>query len=179
MAIDAGEARRIAALARLELSEEEIARAALQLSQILEFAAMLDTLDLTGCEPTAFAPAGEPLRPDVTDGRTFGAETATLGAPESEYGFFLVPPVVENLERGSVGGCRGGRRGRPGARGRGGRTRGWGRASGGRRAGGRRACTRSCMPTRARDGPPHGASTARCRSQACPCSSRTTCARRT
>jgi aspartyl-tRNA(Asn)/glutamyl-tRNA(Gln) amidotransferase subunit C len=98
MAIDRDEARRIAALARLDLSEDEVARAAQQLTQILEFAATLDTLDLAGCEPTAFAPAGEPLRADLADGRTFGAETATLGAPESEFGFFLVPPVIESLE---------------------------------------------------------------------------------
>ena len=98
MAIDRGEAARIAALARLELSGEELARAAQQLSQVLEFAATLDTLDLAGCEPMAFAPAGQPLRADRGDGRTIGTEAATAGAPESEHGFFLVPPVVENLE---------------------------------------------------------------------------------
>jgi Asp-tRNA(Asn)/Glu-tRNA(Gln) amidotransferase C subunit len=45
-----------------------------------------------------FAPAGEPLRADAPDGRTFPPGRATENAPESEHGFFLVPPVVENLE---------------------------------------------------------------------------------
>jgi len=98
MAIDEREARRIAALARLELADDEIPRVARQLSQVLDFAATLDSLDLAGCEPTTLAPAGEPLRADRDDGRTLGAEVATAGAPEAEYGFFLVPPVVENLE---------------------------------------------------------------------------------
>ena len=98
MAIDRVEAARIAELARLAMSEDELDRVAQQLSQVLEFAAALDELELADAEPTTFAPAGEPLRPDTPDGRTLGAERATAGAPESEHGFFLVPPVVENLE---------------------------------------------------------------------------------
>ncbi len=98
MAIDRAEAARIAELARLTLSEAELDRAALQLSRVLEFVAMLDQLDLAGSEPTAFAPTDAPLRADAPDGRTFAAGVATAGAPEAEHGFFLVPPVVENLE---------------------------------------------------------------------------------
>ena len=98
MAIDRAEAARIAELARLAVPEHELEQVAQQLSQVLEFAATLNELDLGDGEPTAFAPPGEPLRADVPDGRTLGAERATTGAPESEHGFFLVPPVVENLE---------------------------------------------------------------------------------
>ena len=98
MAIDRTEAARIAELARLAVPEDELEPIARQLSQVLEFAAALDELELADGEPTAFAPAGEPLRADVPDGRTLGSERATTGAPESEHGFFLVPPVVDNLE---------------------------------------------------------------------------------
>ena len=98
MRIDRAEAARIATLARLALPEAELDRVARQLSQVLEFARALDELDLAGAEPTVFAPAGEPLRADVPDGRTFAPGIATEGAPESEHGFFLVPPVVEHLE---------------------------------------------------------------------------------
>ena len=98
MAIDRAEAARIAELARLALPEAELDRVAAQLSQVLDFVAMLDQLDLSGHEPTAFAPADSPLREDTPDGRTLAPGVATLGAPEAEYGFFLVPPVVENLE---------------------------------------------------------------------------------
>jgi|SRR5262245_12865405 len=98
MAIERAEAARIARLARLSLSQEELDRAAIQLSRVLEFAATLDQLGL-GDEPlTAFAPPQAALRDDEPDGRTLDAETAVANAPEAEAGFFLVPPVVEDLE---------------------------------------------------------------------------------
>jgi len=98
MSIDREEVRRIAELARLEISEDELGRVAGQLSSVLDFMAQLRTLDLAGCEPTAFASPGAPLRPDVPGERGLDAESATAGAPEAEEGYFLVPAVVENLE---------------------------------------------------------------------------------
>jgi aspartyl-tRNA(Asn)/glutamyl-tRNA(Gln) amidotransferase subunit C len=98
MPIDRDEVRRIANLARLEIPEDAIARVAAQLSSVLDFAATLNELDLEGCEPAQMAPEGASERDDVPGARTFDAGTATAGAPESEDGFFLVPPVVENLE---------------------------------------------------------------------------------
>jgi aspartyl-tRNA(Asn)/glutamyl-tRNA(Gln) amidotransferase subunit C len=98
MRIDRAEAARIAELARLSIPEAELGKVAQQLSQVLDFARTLDQLDLADAEPTVLAPAGEPLRADEPDGRTLPAGSATAGAPESEHGFFLVPPVVENLE---------------------------------------------------------------------------------
>lgn len=98
MAIDAEEVRRIAALAKLELSEDALPRVAEQLSGILAFAASLDELDLSECEPAQLAPGASEARDDVPGTRTLDAATATSGAAESEDGFFLVPPVVENLE---------------------------------------------------------------------------------
>ena len=97
MAISRDDVRRIAELARLEIPEERIERVATELSAVLEFAGTLRRLDLGGCEPTVFAPAETPLRDDALDGRRLGAEAALAAAPESEQGFFLVPPVVENL----------------------------------------------------------------------------------
>jgi aspartyl-tRNA(Asn)/glutamyl-tRNA(Gln) amidotransferase subunit C len=98
MAIDRAEAARIAALARLAIPEDELDRVASQLTQVLGFVERLSELDLAGLEPSAFAPAGEPLRSDEPDGRTLAPGTATAGAPEAEDGYFLVPPVVEALE---------------------------------------------------------------------------------
>jgi len=98
MAIERAEAARIAQLARLAISDEELDRLAIQLSNVLAFAATLDQLEL-GDEPlTAFAPPEAALRRDEPDGRTLDAEAAVANAPESEAGFFLVPPVVEDLE---------------------------------------------------------------------------------
>jgi aspartyl-tRNA(Asn)/glutamyl-tRNA(Gln) amidotransferase subunit C len=97
MAIDPADVRRVAELARLEIPEDGIARVAEQLSGVLEFVAKLDALDLEGCEPVSFAPEHAAPRADVADGRQFEPGDATIGAPESEDGFFLVPPVVENV----------------------------------------------------------------------------------
>ena len=98
MAIDRAEAARIAELARLHVPGGELDRLAVELSKVLEFAATLDQLELSDEPLTAFAPAAAALRADEPDGRTFDAETALANAPEAEGGFFLVPPVVEDLE---------------------------------------------------------------------------------
>jgi aspartyl-tRNA(Asn)/glutamyl-tRNA(Gln) amidotransferase subunit C len=98
MSIEESEVRRIAALARLEIADDDVHRVAGQLSSVLDFAAALNELDLEGCEPTAFAPPESPLREDVPDGRRLGVEDVMAGAPAGRDGFIVVPPVVENLE---------------------------------------------------------------------------------
>ena len=98
MSIDADEVRRVAELARLEIAPADVERVAGQLSSVLDFVARLEALDLEGCAPASLAPADVPPRADVPDGRELEPGTATAGAAESEDGFFLVPPVVENLE---------------------------------------------------------------------------------
>jgi aspartyl-tRNA(Asn)/glutamyl-tRNA(Gln) amidotransferase subunit C len=98
MAIERAEVRRIAELARLELTDEQVEHAAAELSAVLEFVGALRRLDLTGCEPTTFAPPEAALREDQPDGRRLANDAALAMAPEREDGFFLVPPIVEYLE---------------------------------------------------------------------------------
>ena len=98
MAISREEVERIAELARLEIPEDRIERMRAELSAVLEFVATLNRLDLAGCEISTFAPADATLREDVPNGRRLDPARATAGAPEAEEGFFLVPPIVENLE---------------------------------------------------------------------------------
>lgn len=97
MSISREDVVRIAELARLEIPESQIERLAGQLSQVLDFAATLNQLDLAGCEPTVFAPADAALRADEPDGRRLSNDQALAAAPEGEGGFFLVPPIVENV----------------------------------------------------------------------------------
>ncbi len=98
MAIEPGEVRRVAELARLELRDDEVVVLARELSAVLDFAASLGRLDLEGAEPSVLAPADALLREDRVDDRRLTPEQATAGAPEAEDGFFIVPPIIENIQ---------------------------------------------------------------------------------
>lgn len=97
MAIRREEVERIAELARLELPPERLDAVAGQLSRVLDFVARLESLEVASGESDATAPAADALREDRANGRRLGAELATRGAPDAEHGFFLVPPIVENV----------------------------------------------------------------------------------
>jgi len=97
MPIDRAEVERIAELARLEIPAERLDRMVAELSSVLDFVATLRQLDLAGCEPMVFAPAAAPLRDDALDERRLDVDRALTAAPAAEHGFFLVPPIVENV----------------------------------------------------------------------------------
>jgi aspartyl-tRNA(Asn)/glutamyl-tRNA(Gln) amidotransferase subunit C len=97
MSIRREEVERVAELSRLELSPERLDLMSSQLSRVLDFVAALNRLDLAGSEPSVFADPQGALREDRVNGRRLGAERATRDAPETEEGFFLVPPIVENV----------------------------------------------------------------------------------
>ncbi len=85
----------VARLARLELTEEEKARYAGQLSAILEYAARLQSLDTAGIPPTSSVlPAQHTLRPDEPrPGLTL--DQILQNAPETQDRQFRVPPVLD------------------------------------------------------------------------------------
>jgi aspartyl-tRNA(Asn)/glutamyl-tRNA(Gln) amidotransferase subunit C len=95
MSVDAATVRHIARLARIAVSEEEVAALAPELSNILGWIEQLGEVDVSGVEPmTAVIPNRLRLREDmVTDG---GIRDAVLAnAPKAEHGFFAVPKVIE------------------------------------------------------------------------------------
>ena len=98
MPIDRKTVKEVAALARLEVDDARADRLAVEMSEILAYAERLQKLDLSGLEPTVLAPADTPLREDEPNGRRLGNEDALRAAPAAEGGYFLVPPVVENVE---------------------------------------------------------------------------------
>lgn len=98
MGISREEVTRIAELARLQLDGDRLESMRAELSEVLEFVAALRRLDLEGCEPGTFAPTGAALREDVPNGRRLTAESALGAAPEREGGFFLVPPIVDDVQ---------------------------------------------------------------------------------
>ena len=95
MALDKATVAHIAALARIRISEGELAPLAGELSSILDWIEQLNEVDTTGVAPMASAAAANlPMREDaVTDGDCPDAILAN--APRSAHGFFTVPKVVE------------------------------------------------------------------------------------
>lgn len=92
MTISAADVRHIARLARLDLTDEEVARFQDELSKILDYVAQLDGLDAgEAAEPPA---PDQPLRDDVVepwpDVRPLHDE-----APDFRDGTYRVPRVVE------------------------------------------------------------------------------------
>ncbi len=97
MSLSLDEVRRIAALARLELSPEEEAVLPAQLSAILDYVAQLEELDVSSVEPMTHAlAAGDavPLREDEVR-PSLPPEEALAAAPAREGTWFEVPRIIE------------------------------------------------------------------------------------
>ena len=87
--------RYIARLARLELSDEEVARYQAQLSDVLTFVEALRKVDVSGVEPTAHAsPVFNVFRQDEAQG-SFTPAQALANAPRQANNLFVVTKVVE------------------------------------------------------------------------------------
>ena len=98
MKITEQEVRRVAELANLALSEEEIARMARDLDGILTHIDKLNELDTTGVEPMAQvlyeAEETATLRED-RERPPLGNAAALANAPLAGEGYFKVPKVIE------------------------------------------------------------------------------------
>jgi len=89
--IDREEVRHVASLARLELSEEELERMAVELDGVLAHIATIEQLDLEGVLPTSHVVAVEnALRADVAV-PCLTREQALESAPEVLDDGFAVP----------------------------------------------------------------------------------------
>jgi aspartyl-tRNA(Asn)/glutamyl-tRNA(Gln) amidotransferase subunit C len=95
MAITRDDVLHVAALARLDLTEDEVARLELQLSDIVEAVGKVSELDLSGVPPTS-----HPL--DVVNAFRADEPRSSLplddvfaNAPERDGDFFRVPPTGE------------------------------------------------------------------------------------
>ncbi len=87
---------KIALLARLGLSDEELAAYGSQLEDILEHAARVQALPTEGVEPTAHPlPMVNAHRPDEVE-LTLDREEVLTQAPDHVDGFFRVPAFLED-----------------------------------------------------------------------------------
>lgn len=86
---------RIAELARLSLTEDEVALYQDQLSHILDYFERLQELDTEAIEPTASVlPIQSVMREDASRPPS-PQEDILANAPASENGYFLVPRVLD------------------------------------------------------------------------------------
>ncbi|MBD0348517.1 MAG: Asp-tRNA(Asn)/Glu-tRNA(Gln) amidotransferase subunit GatC [Thermoleophilia bacterium] len=93
MAISREEVRHVARLARLELSEDELARFGGQLDAILEAVGKVGELDLSGVEPTAHPLDLVNVWSDDEPRGSLSVAEVLANAPDSEDTFFRVPPA--------------------------------------------------------------------------------------
>jgi aspartyl-tRNA(Asn)/glutamyl-tRNA(Gln) amidotransferase subunit C len=95
MSVDTATVRRVARLARIAVSDEDVATMEGELNAILGFVEQLREVDVTGVEPmTSVIPMQMKKRQDaVTDGHK--ADDIVANAPASEDHYFVVPKVVE------------------------------------------------------------------------------------
>ena len=95
MSVDATTVRRVARLARIAVTDNEVTAMEVELNAILGFVEQLGEVDVTGVEPmTSVIPMEMKKRRDVvTDGDK--ADDIIANAPASEDHFFMVPKVVE------------------------------------------------------------------------------------
>ena len=92
---DQFDVRYIAQLARLELSDAEIAKFQSQLGQILSHVEKLGQVDVSGVEPTAHANQVVNVFRADEPRAWFTPEVALANAPRSANGLFIVPKVIE------------------------------------------------------------------------------------
>lgn len=93
--MDTETVRKVATLARLKVTEEDLKRYGPQISNIIKFVEQLDEVDTGNLAPLAnVVDIKLPLREDaVTDGNI--QQDVLKNAPEQMEGFFVVPKVVE------------------------------------------------------------------------------------
>lgn len=95
MSVDTATVKKVAALARIAISDADAERLVPELNNILGWIEQLGEVDVTGVEPmTAVIPNHLRLRNDVvTDGNV--RDKVLANAPQAEHGFFTVPKVIE------------------------------------------------------------------------------------
>ena len=95
MSLTEKEIRKIARLSRIKIEDSEVEHFRQELSGILDWIETLQEVDTSGVAGTAsIADLQLPRRIDeVSDGDV--RDDVLKNAPESQYGFFVVPKVVE------------------------------------------------------------------------------------
>ena len=95
MSLSADDVRWVAHLARLELTEAELATLTGQLAAVLEYVDLLKTVNTDGVEPMAHAiEVANVFRPDEP-APSLPVEAVLANAPDRRGNFYGVPAVLE------------------------------------------------------------------------------------
>lgn len=95
MTISRREIESVAALARLELSEDEIEGLLQDIGSILDYVDQLQEVNVDGVEPFAHPTSREVIRQDVVSQPVESRAILSL-APDSDRSMFKVPLVVKS-----------------------------------------------------------------------------------
>lgn len=95
MKLSREEVKHLALLVRLGLSEDEVERLRVQLSNILENFEILQQVDTTNVPPTAHSIALENVLRDDESSPSLSPEDVLSNAPNREENYFRVRPVLE------------------------------------------------------------------------------------
>ena len=94
--IDQAQVKKVARLARLELTEAEVAEFTDQLSTILDYVEKLNELDTENVEPLAHClPITNCFREDIIK-ESLGTEKTLANAPQRDGEFFKVPKILDD-----------------------------------------------------------------------------------
>ena len=95
MSVDHATVRKIASLARIAVTDDQVEAMVPELNNILGWIEQLGEVDTSAVQPmTAVIPNVLRLRDDVvTDGDV--CDAVLKNAPQAEQGFFTVPKVIE------------------------------------------------------------------------------------
>ncbi len=95
MSLDIKSVKKVASLARIRMSDEELERMSPQLSKIIDFVEQLAEVDTDNVEPLAnVVDIDLALRADIAnDGAC--EDKILANAPEESQGYFVVPNAIE------------------------------------------------------------------------------------
>lgn len=96
--MDIDDIRKVASLARLKLSGEELQTYGAQLNSILDYVGMLDEVDLEGVEPMPHAVELQNVFRDDVRQPSLDRAAALANAPRTDGRFFQVPQILEQKD---------------------------------------------------------------------------------
>jgi aspartyl-tRNA(Asn)/glutamyl-tRNA(Gln) amidotransferase subunit C len=92
--VSSDDVQRVARLARIRVEDAEAEGLAGELAAVLGYVELLDSLDVTGVEPTSTViPLATPLRADEPSA-PLAADVVVMNAPAAEGSAFAVPKVL-------------------------------------------------------------------------------------